>query len=85
MDPNPLVVEPTCLDTRGLLCPQPVIKLQEFVQQIDHDANVLVIATDPGVLEDIPMWCRVNGHEHVDSSQSGFEYRVTVRAHKAKN
>ena len=67
------------LDTKGLLCPLPVIRLQEFVRRVDHETEVVVVATDPGVLADIPSWCRVNGHIHVASEQVDLEFHVTVR------
>ena len=68
------------LDTKGLLCPLPVIRLQEFVRHIEREMEIVVIATDPGVLADIPSWCRVNGHEHVSSEQLEHEFHITVRA-----
>ena len=67
------------LDTKGLLCPLPVIRLQEFARSVESETEVIVIATDPGVLADIPSWCRVNGHEHVSSEQVNHEFHVTVR------
>lgn len=68
------------IDARGLLCPMPVVKLQDFARRLEQIAEITVVATDPGVLEDIPTWCRVNGHEHIASHQDQYEYRVTVRA-----
>ena len=67
------------LDTKGLLCPLPVIRLQEFARRVEHETEVVVIATDPGVLADIPSWCRVNGHIHVASEQVDHEFHVKVR------
>ena len=67
------------LDTKGLLCPLPVIRLQEYARQVEHETDVVVIATDPGVLADIPSWCRVNGHIHVASEQVDHEFHVKVR------
>ncbi|MYD43491.1 MAG: sulfurtransferase TusA family protein [Gammaproteobacteria bacterium] len=74
------MVSATVIDARGLLCPLPVVKLQEFARQVDEAVEVTVVATDPGVLEDIPSWCRVNGHVHLSSRQTENEYRVTVKA-----
>ena len=51
------------LDTRGLLCPLPVIKTQEMVQNLPKGALVTVIASDIGAMDDIPTWCRINGHQ----------------------
>ena len=51
------------LDTKGLLCPMPVIKTQNQIQNMAVGEILLVEATDPGVLHDIPAWCRINGHK----------------------
>lgn len=50
------------LDARGLLCPMPVIRTQNMIKQLETGSVLRILATDPGVLHDIPAWCRVNGH-----------------------
>ena len=77
---NQLMSSANVLDTKGLLCPLPVIRLQEFARGVERETEVVVVATDPGVLQDIPSWCRVNGHKHVSSEQLNHEFHVTVRA-----
>ena len=54
---------PESLDTRGLLCPLPVIRTQEKIRDLAPGALLTVLATDAGTLQDIPAWCRVHGHE----------------------
>jgi len=56
------------LDVRRLLCPLPVIRLQNKIQTSPGGTLITVIATDRGVLEDIPTWCRIEGH-HIHSIQ----------------
>ena len=51
------------LDARRLLCPLPVIRVQEKVEELSAGDQLEVVCTDPGVLQDIPAWCRVHGHE----------------------
>ena len=51
------------VDARRLLCPMPVIRLQNSVEQQPAGAQVRITCTDPGTLNDIPTWCRINGHE----------------------
>lgn len=50
------------LDARRLLCPLPVIRTQNRVRELDDGDLLEVLATDPGVLNDVPAWCRINGH-----------------------
>jgi tRNA 2-thiouridine synthesizing protein A len=55
-------MEQTVLDVRKLLCPLPVIRVQQALRTLAPDHSLLVLATDPGVLHDIPAWCRIHGH-----------------------
>ncbi len=41
------------------------------------------VCTDPGVMHDIPAWCRINGHEVVEQRQRDDEYVVVVRVGEA--
>ncbi len=50
------------LDARNLLCPMPVIRVQNKVNQLQAGDILTVYCTDPGVKQDIPAWCRINGH-----------------------
>ena len=53
------------LDARGLLCPMPLIRLQDFVATVSGGDLIQVLCTDPGTRSDIPAWCRLNGHRLV--------------------
>lgn len=66
------------LDTRGLLCPMPVIKTQNAIRKLAVGDTLTVLASDPGVLHDIPAWCRINGHKVLDQSQQGREIRIQI-------
>ena len=70
---------PIELDTRRLLCPMPVIKTQNLIATLKAGDVVRVRASDPGVLHDIPAWCRIHGHEVLSVTQAEGEYTVTVR------
>jgi len=73
------------LDTRGLLCPLPVIRTQEKVRRLPVGAILEVEATDPGTLQDIPAWCRVHGHVLISSDTvesdtgGGLVYRFRIQ------
>jgi len=73
------------LDTRGLLCPLPVIRTQDRIRNLAPGSLLEVTASDAGTLEDIPAWCRVHGHELVtteqieDDPERGKTYRFTIR------
>lgn len=55
------------LDARNLLCPLPVIRVQEKVKTLSSGDVLEVLCTDPGTMNDIPAWCRINGHKVIDT------------------
>lgn len=67
------------LDARRMLCPMPVIKTQNKVAQMQAGDVIDVICTDPGALNDIPAWARINGHEVIDSIETEGEITISVR------
>jgi len=67
------------LDARSLLCPLPVIRTEERVNQLAPGTVLKVRASDPGVLHDIPSWCRVNGHEVLEAREDGDEQVVVLK------
>lgn len=66
------------LDARRLLCPLPVIRTQNAVKKLQKGEELLVIATDPGVMQDIPAWCRVHGHQVVSAEKHDNEFHIRV-------
>lgn len=67
------------LDARNMLCPLPVIKTQDRAAELDHGDILEIICTDPGALIDIPAWCRINGHEVIDTAQTNDEVSITIQ------
>lgn len=55
------------LDVRGQLCPIPVIRTQNQAKKLAPGDILEVVCTDPGALNDIPAWCRINGHQVKES------------------
>ena len=67
------------LDLKGLLCPMPVVKLQLAIKKLDPGATIEGVATDPGVMADIPAWSRTSGNELLSIQQQGKEYHFIVK------
>ncbi len=75
-----VVIKPDqVLDLKGLLCPMPVVKLQLAVKKLTTGQVIEGIATDPGVMADIPAWARTSGNELVSIEQQGKEYHFVVK------
>lgn len=66
------------LDARRLLCPLPVIRTQNAMKALAPGDLLVVTATDPGVLQDIPAWCRINGHRVLASRREGPEIIIEI-------
>ncbi|MEW4983763.1 MAG: sulfurtransferase TusA family protein [Cycloclasticus sp.] len=70
------------LDARRLMCPMPVIKTQNIIKTLSTGDNVRVTCTDPGVMQDIPAWCRINGHTVLKTEEIDHEYILTIEVGK---
>ncbi len=67
------------LDVKRLLCPMPVIKTQNKVKELQVDDELEIVCTDPGALQDIPAWCRMYGHEVLNTQEQDGEIIITIR------
>lgn len=68
------------IDARRLLCPMPVIRLQNEIKNALAQSRIEIICTDPGVMSDIPSWCKVHGHSVISTEEKNGEYRLIVEA-----
>lgn len=68
----------TRLDATRLLCPMPVIRLQDTIAELPIGSLVELTCTDPGVKNDIPAWCRINGHRVVSLQENEYDIIITV-------
>ncbi len=66
------------IDARRLLCPMPVIRLLDCINRQTVGARVEITCTDPGVMNDIPTWCRINGHRVISTQELNDEYFLVV-------
>jgi tRNA 2-thiouridine synthesizing protein A len=56
----------------------PVIRLGEMVEKIKISDTIEMLATDPGVLHDIPAWCKVHGHRVISINEKTDEIIILV-------
>lgn len=66
------------LDARRLLCPMPVIRTQNRISQLGKGERLMVYASDPGALHDIPAWCRVHGHRVIEAVDNEDGIRILI-------
>jgi len=66
------------LDARRLLCPLPVIRVQDAIADMQAGERLRVVATDPGVKNDIPAWSRINGHKIESMNEQDDEFVIII-------
>jgi tRNA 2-thiouridine synthesizing protein A len=57
----------------------PVIRVQDRVAEMQAGDELEAVCSDPGVLSDIPAWCRINGHEVIGTRSEDDLYFVRLR------
>jgi tRNA 2-thiouridine synthesizing protein A len=67
------------LDCQGTLCPMPVIRLRQAIDDMPVGQVVKVLATDPASVQDMPAFARNTGHELLHSGGSGGVYEFYFR------
>jgi tRNA 2-thiouridine synthesizing protein A len=69
----------TILDLKGLVCPIPIVKISQAIKQVQVGEVIEAVATDPGVLADIPAWCKTSGNELVKMERVDKTFHFVVR------
>lgn len=66
------------IDVIGLYCPMPVIKASEAIDTLKQGEVLLLLADDPGSLEDIPNWCKTSGYKliKIEKKEKYFEFYI---------
>ena len=67
------------LDVLGRRCPIPVIELAKHIGDVAVGEVVVVLADDEAARVDIPVWCRMKGHEYVGTEPAETGARHLVR------
>ena len=66
------------IDARRLLCPMPVIRAQNKIASLQAGDTLSVTCTDPGAKNDIPAWCRINGHKVLEITETENELVIKI-------
>ena len=62
------------LDTSGLSCPMPILKLKQALRDMEHGQRIQMIATDPGSQSDVAAFAAQTGHRLIDSSSEAGKF-----------
>lgn len=66
------------LDVTGLFCPLPILLAAREMRKLQPGDLLDVVGDDPGILEDMPVWCERAGHRLVEMRQEEGKIRSLV-------
>lgn len=67
------------LDTKGLLCPEPVMLLHRAVRELSSGEVIEVVCTDSSTQRDIPKFCLFLGHELLEQREEEGSYYYWIQ------
>jgi len=70
---------PVKLDTKGLNCPIPILKVKKALMRLETDDTLEVETTDPGSVVDFKVFCRAKGHDLVTTSEENGVFTFQIR------
>lgn len=66
------------IDTRGLFCPLPVVKVSQSMDDLDAGAVIEVLSDDPAIEFDMPAWCQSAGHKIKSFEKKANKFRFLI-------
>ncbi|ALP52878.1 hypothetical protein Tel_06750 [Candidatus Tenderia electrophaga] len=66
------------LDTSGLNCPLPILRLKQALRGMDSGQRLRMIATDPGSQSDVAAFAAQTGHRLIESHAEGDTFYYLV-------
>lgn len=66
------------LDVTGLFCPLPILLAAREMRKLQPGDLLDVVGDDPGIREDMPVWCERAGHRLVEMREEEGKIRSLV-------
>jgi tRNA 2-thiouridine synthesizing protein A len=67
------------LDTSGLMCPLPLLRLKKALQAMEHGQVVRVLATDPASVLDFGVFIEQAGHSLLEQLNDQGRLHFVIR------
>jgi tRNA 2-thiouridine synthesizing protein A len=71
------------LNVTGLLCPIPVLRVRRALDSLKAGERLIVTASDPATIHDMPAFCIMAGHKMIMAREKGSE--IIFEIEKAKD
>lgn len=75
---NSQEVNKVLVDTRGLRCPMPLLKLKQALNSAETGQSIELVATDAGSKRDIPAFIALTQHILVNQTETDGEFTYWV-------
>jgi len=69
----------TVLDTKGLNCPLPILRVKKAIKDVPAGGTLQVLATDPGAVKDFEAFCKATGQQLVDWREEGGVFTFNIK------
>lgn len=70
------------VDARGTACPGPLLEAKRAMASVPKGGVLEVLSSDEGTTEDVPLWAKKVGHEHLGTLEEAGYWRVFVKRGK---
>ncbi len=67
------------VDTTGLMCPLPLLRLKKALQALEGGQVVQVLATDPASVLDFGVFLEQAGHQMLERTEHSGVFRYLIR------
>jgi tRNA 2-thiouridine synthesizing protein A len=69
----------TVLDTKGLNCPLPVLRVKKAIKDVPAQGILQVLTTDPGAVKDFQAFCEATGNQLLDWKEENGIYTFNIK------
>ncbi len=81
LDLNAIEVSNT-VDARGSACPGPLLEAKKGIGKVRVGEILEIYSSDPGTLDDIPVWANKVGHEYLGHLNADGYDKIFVKRNK---
>ena len=67
------------VDTRGLLCPLPVLRARKRLISMEKGQVLAMVADDPAAMIDVPHFCSEQGYTLISQRENGVDLWFLIR------
>ncbi len=69
----------TILDTTGLNCPLPILRVKKAIKAVPAGDTLQVLATDPGAVKDFEAFCKASGQQLVEWKEEAGVFTFNIK------